>query len=243
MRKTTPCCSVRRRSLPVCCVHEHSRSLPLCRSMEPDQDSTRNDTIQQPARSKRKQQNSPEDGGSPWKAMKRLRVADENNKKATNKKDWWVTENFGDLSATTTTNPHLKRALSSPTVQQQQPPLRSKHNVRQRAAAPGHILQQQLAGQSTADTERKPSAPRSRTFSEEDAAAVDMDYQSVNNILGALHLERRRGRPNTTPPRRRIQQQQEQKTPVIRNAAKPLLTTPPPRKNRSVRLHTTSKLG
>jgi hypothetical protein len=159
---------------------------------------------------------------SPWQAMKRLRVAEQANHQIASARE------------------------QSPWSAEQQSDFAH--------GAPHHqdAYERQVAGQDTmsegwgSPSSAMPRQTPSATKSE------DTDYQSVNTILGALHLERRQ-REHTVDPYHQTtasassqeQQHSNFQTPTSTRAYDHSYQTPPPKpgKRKVVHLPTNSKLG
>ena len=117
---------------------------------------------------------------------------------------------------------------------------------------------QQEAGQDTMSEGWVSPPPPPTATTQETPSSDDVDYQSVNHILGALHLERKRREQQAsaqqqTTPKSTTSSMQEDTPPIQQRQlayqgtlqeSKTSFRTPTPRKRKKViHLHTDSKLG
>jgi len=165
--------------------------------------------------------------GTPWQAMKRLRMAGE--------------EHSGKQAA--------EAWLHQP---------HNPHNQTRNNNHHHHHAAQQHAGQDTMSEEGSwgtPSSAANKTTPTKAAAAAekepqeDLDYHTVNHILGSLHYEREQRRLAQQQKKQNPQQdsgfphQQQQQQPSSQHSHSSALPLPRHFHNQVKHLHTTSKLG
>jgi hypothetical protein len=149
-------------------------------------------------RRRRSHRDGGSDGGSPWQAMKRLRVAETADSSTAQQQQVAAAYNSSDAAVATTAS-----VASTEPWQQWRAAPAAHLDFSSGSDSAFKKLQyerRQDAGQDTM-SEGFGSPPRSTTTQQHQhpvanhpssaATSDDMDYQSVNHILGALHLERR----------------------------------------------------